>query len=459
MAMIELFKGWKPRPYQQEFFRAINGIGQPKKDRIFHRWCRRSGKDLTDTLHLFTQMIQVPANYVYFFPTYSQGRKAWWERVDIDTGKSTLDLMPKELIAGELNHQDMRMRLKNGSILRVVGSDKIDSVVGINTHGIIFSEWAYSDPYAWTKMQPILSQNKGWAIFNSTPNGRNHMYDMENRIKKSGRWHFSEVQTLWPEKPNYYPVVSLEDIQEARDSGIEEAMIEQEYGASYTAGIQGSFYSEAIKEIRDKGQIGLYPVINSAPVDTYWDLGYGDSTAIWFVQKQGGAYVFIDYHEASGEDIGKSAAALKEKGYNYGMHYLPHDGGNHNVGVSFSMDRILSYSLVDLRLSSVVRVATRLGVEEGIQASRHIMPQCYFDEGRCEDGIRKLEAYHRKWDSKAQVFMKTPAHDWSSHCADAFRTFSYFNVLHHGIDGPGDAFGGRDRVPKIIDDDWDPCDD
>jgi hypothetical protein len=397
-------------------------------------------------------MLRTPANYLYFFPQYSQGRKAWWERIDVRTGLSTIDQLPKGLLK-RINNQDMILELHNNSTLRIVGSDNIDSVIGTNPYGIVFSEWAYSDPYAWTKMSPVLAENGGWAVFNSTPQGRNHMYDMESKIRKLPSWYFSEVQCLWPERPHYYPTSTLQEVEDARASGVEESMIEQEFGVSYTAGVKGAFYADSVKEAREAGRIGLFPPTKRAPVDTYWDLGSRDDTSIWFVQNQGNGYVFVDYHEDSGHDIGHYAEVLKEKGYYYGSHHLPWDAKSSTVAVRFSTDRILKYTLKELKMSDDVRVATRVGVQEGIQAVRSLFDQMYFHEPNTEDGIIKIEAYHRKWCSKKQVYLKQPDHDWSSHAADALRTFSYFNVLHHGFDRDTDI------GPVQVITDWDPLQD
>lgn len=454
MPDINVLNEFEPRPYQLEVFKALEGIGQKRKKRALLRWCRRSGKDLTCWVYLVTQMIKKPANYFYLFPEYAQGRRALWEKVDARTGKKLLDMIPEQLIK-RINNQDMIIELKNNSTVRIIGSDNIDSVIGSNPHGIVFSEWAYSDPYAWSKMSPVLAENGGWAVFNSTPNGRNHMYDMEKRIRKMSTWYFSEVQCLWPEKAHYYPTSPQEVIDDDRAAGVEEAMIEQEYGVSYTAGVKGAFYSDVISQAYKDKRIGSFPPKLRGLVETYWDLGSRDDTAIWFMQRSGSAYIFIDYFEANNQDIGYYAEVLKEKGYIYGDHHLPWDGASKTVGVRFSIDKILRYSLKELKLSDSVRVAARTGVQEGIQAVRSIMEQCYFHLENTEDGLTKLEAYHRKWDSKKQVYLKQPDHDWSSHAADAFRTFGYFNVLHHGMDKPGDNYNQNVRVIG----DFDPLDD
>jgi len=454
MPEIEVPRYFKPRNYQLDLFRALEGIGQPQKKRALLRWHRQSGKDMACFAYMCYKAVQVPGNYFYFFPEYSQGRRALWEKIDKSLGVKFLEFMPDELISRR-NNQDMLLELKNKSTIRIVGSDNYNSVVGIGAAGLVFSEFAYSDPIAWDKMRPVAQIHDAWVIFNSTPNGRNHMYTLENNVRKMNSWYVSELQTLWPEKPNYSSVVSPANIDEERASGMEEDMIEQEYGVSYTAGIKGSFYADVIGRAHNDGRIGVFPHLKHGLVDTYWDLGSTDDTAIWFVQRSGGSYVFIDYLENSGLDVADYAELLSDKGYNYGTHFLPWDGGHKTVIIKYSAKTMLEYALKDYKLSADVVLANRVPVLQGIQAVRSIFERCYFNEGTTSDGLKKIEAYHRRWDTKKQAFMKEPVHDWSSHAADALRTFGYFEVLEYG---PHSQTGMDEEQVGLITD-FDPTED
>lgn len=448
---LQVPHNFTPRGYQLELFRAMEGIGQPKKKRAFLRWHRRAGKDFCCLAYMFYAMFKRKGIYYYFMPNYSQGRKIIWEGINKD-GMKFLDLLPRELIQ-RINNQDMLLELKNGSIFRVIGTDNIDSIVGTNPVGCIFSEYSLQDPSAWNFIRPILAENDGWAIFNGTPRGRNHMYDMDKAVKKMGSWYYSTLQTLWPEKPNYSGIVSAEVIEEERQAGMDEDTIEQEFGVSYSAGVQGAFYADVLKKAHAEKRIGNFPPDPHTEVNTYWDLGSTDDTAIWFVQRSGSAYNIIDYYEDNGKEIAEYVKVLKDMGYNYGTHHLPWDGDNRSILSQQSARQLLEEACKAYRISSDTYVAAKPKVQQGIDSVRRMFSRLYFHEPNCEDGIAKLELYHRKFDPKRQVFLKEPVHDYCSHAADALRTMGIVEVYEYGLN----ELGGKPPI-KIISE-FDPRDD
>jgi intein/homing endonuclease len=149
------------RPYQYDFFEAMKS----GKKRAVLVWHRRAGKEKTCWNYLIMKAIQQVGIYYYFFPTFSQGRKILWDGMD-KTGFKFLDHIPKQLIHGSLNSAEMKLRLVNGSLIQVIGSNNIDSIVGTNPIGCIFTEYSLQDPVAWQLIRPILTENKGWAVFN-----------------------------------------------------------------------------------------------------------------------------------------------------------------------------------------------------------------------------------------------------------------------------------------------------
>jgi hypothetical protein len=360
--------------------------------------------------------------YYYFLPNYQQGRKIIWEGMDRE-GNRFLDRMPKELIR-RVQNQEMIMELNNGSIFRVIGTDNIDSVVGTNPIGCVFSEYSLQDPRAWEFIRPILAENGGWAIFNGTPRGRNHMFELEQKIRGHKDWFFSEAQTLWVDRPHYTGAVKPAVIQAEREGGMDEDTIEQEFGVSYSAGVKGAFYSEQIERARADGRVDSYVYDDQRTVDTFWDLGMGDDTSIWFRQLVGNKRIWIDFLQDRGKDIGYYISALADKGYRYRTHFLPHDGGNRTIQTSFRTDDLFRILCKDAKISDDVVVCPRLKIKDGINAVRANFSKYHFnsDSPDVREGLKMLELYHRKYDSKRRTFMKEPLHDWTSHCADAMRT-------------------------------------
>ncbi len=157
------------------------------------------------------------------------------------------------------------------------------------------------------------------------------------------------------------------------------------------------------------------PYDPSLLVDTFWDLGIGDSTAIWFRQQTRMEYRYIDHYEINGADLAHFVKIIREKNYTYGRHVLPHDGAARDLSSGISRQETLR----NLGISTEIQPRHR--VEDQIQAARTILPKCYFDKVKCERGINALENYTQKWDAKQKIFSNSPLHNWASHSASAFQ--------------------------------------
>jgi hypothetical protein len=424
MDTITVPHNFTPRGYQLEVFRAMDGIeGKPetKVKRALLRWHRRAGKDKCCWCYLVKEAAQFSGNYFYIFPTKEMARRAVWENID-SSGFKLLDHIPKELVSRKSN-QEMLIELTNGSTIRLIGLDKDpDSIRGVACKGAVFSEFAFSDPEAYKTMIPALRESQGWVIFNSTPNGRNHFYNMWEANKSSPRWFTSHIQTYWPKAEGYTGLIPEDQfpfIMEEEQLTKED--VEREYGCSFSTGMKGSFYVDQIDMAHSTGRIGEYAYDNTLPVDTFWDLGVDDSTAVWFRQKKGNKLIFIDYLEDSGKELQYYINALQAKGYNYGTHYLPHDAHQRSLQTGNTTAEIFESLCKNFKVSEDVWVLDRASVQHGINAVRTRFSRYCFDASRCSEGITKLELYHRRFDKKRQVYLKEPVHDGNSHAADALR--------------------------------------
>jgi hypothetical protein len=190
-------------------------------------WPRRNGKDLTDINILAAKALQRKGLYFYVAPFQNQIRSIIWEGMD-GTGKKFLDYIPPELVTRKLN-QTMKLWLKNGSAIQLLGSDNPDAVVGNNPLGIVFTEFSLHKPGIWEYLRPILAENGGWAMFNGTPRGMNHFYLMARMAEKNPAWFYQYLT----QKDTGYP--TLEAIQEERDAGMPESLVDQEFFSSWTA--------------------------------------------------------------------------------------------------------------------------------------------------------------------------------------------------------------------------------
>jgi hypothetical protein len=220
---------YKPRKYQLPLLKAFD----KGTKRLIHIWHRRCGKDLTDLNIMIAEMAKVKGNYYYILPTYSQAKKVIWEGKTKD-GTPFLDFFPKGLIQGEINNSELKIKFKNGSLFQLIGSDNIDSVVGTNPRGCVFSEFPLQDPKAWSYMRPILAENGGWAIFNGTPRGKNHAWQMLQVARDNPLW-FWEILTV-----NDTDAISKEALEEEKKE-MPQALFEQEYYCNFIDGASQFF--------------------------------------------------------------------------------------------------------------------------------------------------------------------------------------------------------------------------
>lgn len=191
------------------------------------------------------------------------------------------------------------------------------------------------------------------------------------------------------------------------------------YGEWGVIDVPGSYYGVLIKRARDDERIAHVPYEPKLPVHTFWDLGVGDSTAIWFAQIHSSERRLIDYYEASGEGFNHYRQVLNDKGYLYGQHWAPHDIEVRNLGADASTRREIAASL-----GIKFEIAPRASFDDGINAARMIFPTCYFDAKKCEKGIETLIHYRKDYNQRLGEFKTGPVHDWASHGADAFRYFA-----------------------------------
>ena len=317
---------------------------------------------------------------------------------------------PKEIVA-KRNESDLRMELINGSAVQLVGSDNIDSVLGTNPIGCVFSEYALQDPRAWDYMRPILRENAGWAIFDYTPRGKNHGLSLYQMAKTNPDW-YAEILTVEDTQ-----ALSLADIQAERVAGMSEELIQQEFYCSFEGVLSGAVFGKAMQEAERAGRICGVPWQPEFPVHTWWDIGTKDPTAIWFTQDIGREVHVIDYYENSGVGVGVDYYInhLQKLPYTWGTHHGPHDLEAHQFAANGK-----STLEVAEALGFGFTVTDRLSKQAQLDAGRAFLQRCWFDRVKTERGRDALVSYHFQWDDRRKAFADVPYHDWSSNGADAF---------------------------------------
>jgi hypothetical protein len=221
------------------------------------------------------------------------------------------------------------------STWQVVGSDNYNALIGSPPIGVVYSEYALSDPNSWAFLRPILAENGGDALFMFTPRGRNHAWKLYDLARGNAAW-FAELLTV-----EDTGAIAPEVVAEERKSGMSDDMIQQEYFCSFDAALPGAYYGKLLREAETGGRIGRVPWSPDLLTHTAWDLGIGDSTAIWFAQVVGREPRIIDFYENSGVGLDHYVKVLKDRDYNYGTHLLPHDAAKSELGTGKAIVEVL----------------------------------------------------------------------------------------------------------------------
>ena len=399
---------YKPRALQKILH------GQIDKHRfsviVLHR---RAGKTVMAINHMLRAALTnkyLNPRYAFISPYRLQGKATAWDYIKQFAGK---------IPGTKFNESELRCDLANGARITILGAENDQAIRGISLDGCVFDETQSIKPTIFPEViRPALADRKGWCIFIGTPKGRNNFYQLYQSAIKNPKWYACTY------KASETQILDDEELQAAKDV-MSKDLYEQEFECSFQAAITGSYYGTIIEDlVREKRMVSnLFD--EDIDVETWWDLGMNDQTAIWFVQRYKKEIRLIDYYENTGHGLDHYADVLKKKGFEYSTHIFPHDVKVRELG-NYGKTRLEAL----LNLGIVGEVAPKLSIEDGIEAVRKNLINCWFDKDKCGTGIEYLKAYQKKWDDKAQVFKSKPLHNFSSHAADSFRT----GVVGQGIE-------------------------
>lgn len=312
-------------------------------------------------------------------------------------------------LSGKTSESELSVELFNGSRIRIYGADNPDSLRGLSLDGCILDEFADIRPSVWGEIiRPMLADRRGWAVFCSTPKGHNEFYKIHQHAQTDPDWYSLVL------KASESGILPPEEIADMRKVMTED-QASQELEVSFEAAIAGAIYAKELQAARDAGRIGRVPYDPALPVHTAWDLGVGDSTAIWFIQLLGLEARVIDYYEASGEGLPFYAKVLQDRSYVYGRHIAPHDIAVRELSSGRSRIEVAA------GLGIKFEIAPNVPLEDGIHAGRLWMARCWFDETKCRAGLEALQHYRWDFNDRLGEFKSRPIHDFASHASDAFR--------------------------------------
>ncbi len=365
---------------------------------------RRFGKTVAAVNDLIRDALTINLPNVrvaYIAPYLSQSKAVAWDYALEYT---------KDIPHIKVNHSELRIDFPNGARFRLFGADNYNAMRGLYFDAVVLDEMADFPASAWpTVIRPAIVDRKGRATIIGTPKGKNEFWEMYDYAKNHPEWWCRMF------KASETDILDEDELEEAKRT-MGEDRYDQEFECSFEAAIQGAYYAQEMKTATSDGRVTNVPYDPAVGVTTAWDLGIGDSTAIFFAQYVGQEIRIIDYYESSGVGLDHYAKVLSEKGYHYSEHILPHDVQVKELGTGKSRVETL-----DALGISDITIAPRLAVDDGIQAARSMIARCWFDEEDCARGIEALRQYRREFDERLKTWRGRPLHDWTSHGADAFR--------------------------------------
>ncbi len=365
---------------------------------------RRMGKSVCAINHLQIGALECQRErprFAFIAPTYTMAKSIIWDYlVHYSSPIPGIKVLVSEL----------SVTYPNGGQVRLYGADNPDSLRGNYFDGVGYDEFGLQPPKIHSEViRPALSDRQGWALFMGTPAGKNQFYDIVQVAKTDPEWFYAEF------KASETGLIPDHELAAARKDMTADEYA-QEYECSFEASVKGAIYAAEVGAARSTGRVTTVPYDPVLPVDTDWDLGVGDATAIWFSQSlRGGEVRLIDYHESTGEGLPYYANILKSKPYVYGHHWAPHDIMVRELGSGRS--RIETAATLGINF----QVCPNIPLEDGIHAARMLLPRCYFDGVKCQAGLEALQHYRRDYNTRLNEFKAVPVHDWAEHGASAFR--------------------------------------
>jgi hypothetical protein len=362
---------------------------------------RRMGKTVSAINHLIKDAVlnqKEAPRYAYIAPTYGQAKRVAWDYL----------VKYAEPLGGSQNITELRVDFW-GRRIQLYGSDNPESLRGQYFDGVILDEIGDQNPKIWTDIvRPALADRKGWCLFIGTPKGHNHFKELRDRAEKEDGWGLLEF------KASETGVVDDTELKAAKNE-MGEDKYRQEFECSFDAAVEGSYYGQILNELEDKKHMQEIPREEISRTFTAWDLGMGDSTSIWVAQLVGTEVRLIDYYENHGVGLDHYVKWIKDNDYSKAEHILPHDVRVRELGTGKSRLEMLEESGLE------VKIAPRMGLDDGIQAVRRLLPRCWFNVPKVQTGLNCLRNYRRDYDEKRKIFYERPLHDWSSHGSDSFR--------------------------------------
>lgn len=404
-----------PYEYQLNLMRAV--YEGKSACAVIHR---RAGKDLTCVQLWLMRALQRVGTHIYLFPLQKQAREVIWNGMDF-TGKPFISYIPESLVEKK-SEARMELTLFNGSRMVLAGSNNFNAHMGTNPITIINSEFSLHNPLARQYLMPILIQNGGLEILQYTPRGMNHGYEVLEQVREDPDYFSCVLDVEHTFRHDGTRVVTEEMIERARRMGMSEETIKQEFYCDFEVGNVGAYFTRELALMKNEGRIISGLQINpNIPLNTCWDLGATDATAIWFFQINGQWLDLVHYHEDNNRSMKEMLEAAEkirqEMGCQWGAHYGPHDIKQGHQGFETVESRLVQAR----RAGYFFKITPTVNFTDAVEQMRYVLGFARIHKERCRLGLQALREYARDYDEVKCIYSDKPAEGWYLHGADAFR--------------------------------------
>ena len=376
---------------------------------------RRAGKTVHAIKWLVKRVIACdkPApRGAYLAPLYRQAKAIAWDYLKQYT---------RDIAGTKFNESELRAIFRNGAEIRLLGAAEPDSLRGLYLDAVVCDEFAQFQPRAWSEvLRPAIADRQGEALIIGTVFGRaNQFYEFYRDAEDKDHWYRRLLTCLDTD------AIPPEEMDLMRQDMSEDEWA-QEMMCDWDAAVKGSYYGKEMSALQKAGQVTHVPHDADLPVHTSWDLGMADSTIIILWQRLGtGEVRAIDCLEFQNTGLAEMVQELHARPYNWGEHILPHDAKVRELGTGRSRVEVLR------GLGINPRICKNLLIQDGINATRQLLPRVWFDKDKCFMLVEALKTYRSEWNDDRRVFSKAPLHSFESHFADAVR---YFAIMEkHGL--------------------------
>jgi len=402
MSIFTIGAGIVLRSYQKAVMKAFdNGVRF-----IVLCWSRRAGKSLFAWNLLIREAVRKPGTYWYCFDNYSTAYNDIWIAMT-SKGIKFLDMIPADMVV-RMNSAKMEIELTNGSVIKLVGINKADKLVGTGLMGVVFDEYAVLNPASIEFITAMLGETGGWRIMISTPRGKNHFYEEYNFALAHPE--FAYVSTMNCSMPEVAQYMAKGFLEQERLKIISkygnDALYQQEYMTSWISPNSGSVFGALAKIMKEEGR--LTPCVGNLeqPFYTAWDLGNADYTSIVLFQVDDNGFpTVLDHIENRNEDVDWYYGEMVERGWQVHTHFLPHDAAHRKGARNESYTR----ALFNLGITNTIVLGKPNRVEDKLNFLRRIFVGMKIDEG-LERIVTCLDKLEYEWNEKSHIWSSKPTH-------------------------------------------------